>query len=115
MTEHGALDDPQYRWIQRAALLVVPLIQLGANPAAFINPGANVSIDAWVNTGFFLNLPGHLERFGFIFIVCATGKSAAEMLALLRARLPNDPATESSIAAAEQAKITKLRLEKLSA
>src|SRR5262249_21061146 len=45
-------------------------------------------------------------KFGFIFIVCATGKSAAEMLALLRARLPNDPDTELRIAAAEQAKIT---------
>jgi 2-oxo-4-hydroxy-4-carboxy-5-ureidoimidazoline decarboxylase len=57
----------------------------------------------------------YLERFGYIFIVCATGKSAAEMLALLRARLPNDFATELKIAAAESAKITKLRLEKLSA
>ena len=52
-------------------------------------------------------------RFGFIFIVCATGKSAAEMLALLRARLDNDPDDELRIAAAEQAKITRLRLEKL--
>ena len=52
-------------------------------------------------------------RFGFIFIVCATGKSAAEMLALLNARLPNDRAAELRIAAAEQAKITKIRLEKL--
>lgn len=57
----------------------------------------------------------YLERFGYIFIVCATGKSAAEMLALLRARLPNDPAEELPLAAAEQAKITKLRLEKLAA
>jgi 2-oxo-4-hydroxy-4-carboxy-5-ureidoimidazoline decarboxylase len=57
----------------------------------------------------------YLERFGYIFIVCATGKSAAEMLELLQARLPNDPATELKIAAAESAKITKLRLEKLSA
>ena len=57
----------------------------------------------------------YLEKFGFIFIVCATGKSAAQMLELLRARLPNDPATELGIAAAEQAKITRLRLEKLSA
>jgi 2-oxo-4-hydroxy-4-carboxy-5-ureidoimidazoline decarboxylase len=57
----------------------------------------------------------YFERFGFIFIVCATGKTAAEMLELLRARLPNDPATELRIAAGEQAKITKLRLEKLSA
>jgi 2-oxo-4-hydroxy-4-carboxy-5-ureidoimidazoline decarboxylase len=53
------------------------------------------------------------ERFGHIFIVCATGKSAAEMLALLEERLGNDPERELAIAAAEQAKITRLRLEKL--
>ena len=53
------------------------------------------------------------ERFGHIFIVCATGKTAAEMLRLLRARLPNEPAAELAVAAAEQAKITRLRLEKL--
>jgi 2-oxo-4-hydroxy-4-carboxy-5-ureidoimidazoline decarboxylase len=52
-------------------------------------------------------------KFGFIFIVCATGKSAAEMLALLNARLPNDRQKELLNAAAEQAKITKIRLEKL--
>jgi 2-oxo-4-hydroxy-4-carboxy-5-ureidoimidazoline decarboxylase len=52
-------------------------------------------------------------RFGYIFIVCATGKSAAEMLALLRERLPNGPAAELEIAAAEQRKITAIRLEKL--
>ncbi|MBN2359856.1 MAG: 2-oxo-4-hydroxy-4-carboxy-5-ureidoimidazoline decarboxylase [Deltaproteobacteria bacterium] len=55
----------------------------------------------------------YAAHFGFIFIVCATGKSAAEMLALLRARLPNDRETELRVAAEEQAKITKLRLEKL--
>jgi len=53
------------------------------------------------------------NRFGYIFIVCATGKTAEEMLSLLESRLPNDPALEIKIAAAEQAKITKLRLEKL--
>lgn len=52
-------------------------------------------------------------RFDHIFIVCATGKSAAEMLGLLRARLGNDPETELRIAAEEQRKITNLRLEKL--
>jgi 2-oxo-4-hydroxy-4-carboxy-5-ureidoimidazoline decarboxylase len=52
-------------------------------------------------------------KFGHIFIVCATGKSAAEMLAILRERLKNDPGTELRIAAAEQAKITRLRLEKV--
>jgi len=56
----------------------------------------------------------YLERFAYIFIVCATGKSAAEMLALLEARLPNEPDEELRIAAGEQAKITRLRLEKLS-
>jgi 2-oxo-4-hydroxy-4-carboxy-5-ureidoimidazoline decarboxylase len=53
------------------------------------------------------------ERFGYIFIVCATGKSAAEMSILLEQRLENDPATELPVAAAEQAKILRLRLEKL--
>ncbi|HVG44176.1 MAG TPA: 2-oxo-4-hydroxy-4-carboxy-5-ureidoimidazoline decarboxylase [Longimicrobium sp.] len=53
------------------------------------------------------------DRFGHIYIVCATGKTAEEMLAILRARLANDPATELRAAAAEQAKITRLRLEKL--
>lgn len=53
------------------------------------------------------------EKFGHIFIVCATGKTAGEMLALLRARQTNDAATELRNAAAEQRKITHLRLEKL--
>lgn len=53
------------------------------------------------------------QRFGYIFIVCATGKSAAEMLALLRGRIDNDPGRELAIAAGEQRKITRLRLEKL--
>ena len=53
----------------------------------------------------------YLEKFGFIFIVCATGKSAAEMLALLRERLPHDRATELRTAAEEQARITALRLQ----
>jgi 2-oxo-4-hydroxy-4-carboxy-5-ureidoimidazoline decarboxylase len=52
----------------------------------------------------------YLDRFGFIFIVCATGKTAPEMLALLRARLPNDRTTELRTAAEEQARITAIRL-----
>jgi 2-oxo-4-hydroxy-4-carboxy-5-ureidoimidazoline decarboxylase len=55
------------------------------------------------------------EKFGYIFIVCATGRTAAEMLELLRARLKNDAATEVGIAAEEQAKITELRLRSLGA
>jgi 2-oxo-4-hydroxy-4-carboxy-5-ureidoimidazoline decarboxylase len=53
------------------------------------------------------------ERFGYLFIVYATGKSAGEMLAILRRRLGNDPETEFLIAAGEQRKITHLRLAKL--
>ncbi len=50
------------------------------------------------------------ERFGFIFIVCATGKSAEEMLGLLHGRLGNRADAEIRIAATEQAHITELRL-----
>ena len=53
------------------------------------------------------------EKFGYIFIVCASGKSSEEMLAILRERLENDPDEELRNAAAEQAKITQLRLRKL--
>lgn len=55
----------------------------------------------------------YFARFGFIFIVCATGLTASEMLARLDARLPHERAEELRIAAAEQNKITHLRLEKL--
>jgi OHCU decarboxylase len=53
------------------------------------------------------------KRFGFIFIVCATGKTSEGMLAILNARLQNDLKVELSVAAEEQRKITQLRLEKL--
>jgi 2-oxo-4-hydroxy-4-carboxy-5-ureidoimidazoline decarboxylase len=53
------------------------------------------------------------EKYGFIFIVCATGKSAREMLALLQDRLNNDRQKELKIASEEQRKIFHLRLEKL--
>jgi 2-oxo-4-hydroxy-4-carboxy-5-ureidoimidazoline decarboxylase len=52
-------------------------------------------------------------RFGYIFIVCATGKTAGAMLELLERRLRNDPDAEIRIAAEEQRKITRLRLAKL--
>lgn len=52
-------------------------------------------------------------RFGFIFLVCATGRSAEELLGLLRERMNNPPDVELRVAAGEQAKITRIRLEKL--
>jgi len=55
------------------------------------------------------------RRFGFIYIVCATGRTADEMHADIRLRILNTPARELAIASAEQTKITRLRLQKLSA
>jgi allantoicase len=53
------------------------------------------------------------QRFEHIFIVCAAGRSADEILAALRARLKNDPAAEFAVACDEQKKIARLRLERL--
>ena len=53
------------------------------------------------------------DRFGFIFIVCASGKPPDEILGILNSRIDNDPRTELRIASEEQRKITRLRLEKL--
>jgi 5-hydroxyisourate hydrolase/2-oxo-4-hydroxy-4-carboxy-5-ureidoimidazoline decarboxylase len=52
-------------------------------------------------------------KHGFIFIICASGKSAQQMLQAIQQRLPNAPYTELGSAAREQMKITELRLEKL--
>ncbi|MCA9790399.1 MAG: 2-oxo-4-hydroxy-4-carboxy-5-ureidoimidazoline decarboxylase [Candidatus Eremiobacteraeota bacterium] len=54
----------------------------------------------------------YFEKFGFVFLICATGKSPGEMLGALEQRLHSDRETELKTAAAEQAKITALRLEK---
>jgi allantoicase len=55
----------------------------------------------------------YYAKFGTVFLICATGKSAEQILESLRARLPHDWDTERKIAAEEQRKITRLRLEKL--
>ncbi len=53
------------------------------------------------------------ERFGHIYLVCASGRSAAELLRILRERLRNDPLTERAVVRAELRKINELRLERL--
>lgn len=55
----------------------------------------------------------YLEKFGYIFIICASGKTAEEMLANLRSRLANPPEEEIRVAAEEQNKITQLRLGRI--
>jgi 2-oxo-4-hydroxy-4-carboxy-5-ureidoimidazoline decarboxylase len=53
------------------------------------------------------------RKFGHVFLICATGRRAEEMLEQLETRMHNEPAAELRVAAGEQAKITRLRLEKL--
>jgi 2-oxo-4-hydroxy-4-carboxy-5-ureidoimidazoline decarboxylase len=53
------------------------------------------------------------RRFGHIYLVCATGRSAGELLALLRERLGNDPGTEWGVVRRELAKINQIRLARL--
>ena len=53
------------------------------------------------------------RRFGHVFLICATGKQADEMLREMEKRMNHEPAAELRVAAGEQAKITRLRLEKL--
>jgi allantoicase len=55
----------------------------------------------------------YAQKFGHVFLICATGKSGEEILKNLHGRMPNDPEAELRIAAEEQRKITRLRLEKL--
>lgn len=71
---------------------------------------AMASADEAVIQRLFQRNQAYEARHGHIFIVCATGKSAAEMLALLEARIDLDPAAELANCALEQAKITHLRL-----
>lgn len=56
---------------------------------------------------------GYEQRFGHIYLVCASGRSAEELLAVCESRLANDPSTERGVALAELAKISRLRLAKL--
>jgi 2-oxo-4-hydroxy-4-carboxy-5-ureidoimidazoline decarboxylase len=53
------------------------------------------------------------ERFGHVYLVCATGKSGDELLAIARARLANDDVTEDAVVRAELAKIARIRLAKI--
>jgi OHCU decarboxylase len=71
------------------------------------------SADEWVSEALVSANRTYYEKFGFIFIVCATGKSAEEMLEHCRVRFVNDRETEIAIAASEQPKITEIRLRKL--
>jgi OHCU decarboxylase len=82
--------------------------QWSSQEQAGVNNAARETVDALAALNH-----AYEQKFGFIFIICATGKSSEEMLSALRQRLENDTATELPVAAAEQSKITELRLKKL--
>lgn len=82
--------------------------ELAAGEQASVDQASEATIQALADGN-----TAYEKKFGFIFIVCATGKSAAEMLQLLKARMPNSRDQELSNAAEEQRKIFHLRLEKL--
>jgi 5-hydroxyisourate hydrolase/2-oxo-4-hydroxy-4-carboxy-5-ureidoimidazoline decarboxylase len=79
----------------------------GEQAAALINP------DPFVFEELAVLNKAYKAKHGFIFIICASGKSAPQMLDAIKQRLPNAPYTELGSAAREQMKITELRLEKL--
>ena len=87
-------------------------MQIPRNLASGEQSGANCATDELIAKLADSN-SAYEEKYGFIFIVCATGKSAKEMLALLQDRLNNDRRKELEIASEEQRKIFHLRLEKL--
>jgi len=55
----------------------------------------------------------YAKKYGYVFLICATGKTSEDILKALRQRMSNEPEVELRIAAEEQRKITRLRLEKL--
>src|ERR1051325_2409445 len=76
--------------------------QAGVNAASTDTTNALAALNA-----------AYQQKFGYILIICATGKTSAEMLAALRQRIEHDEEEELPIAASEQSKITELRLKKL--
>lgn len=79
-----------------------------ANEQSSVNTASKATLDALRDAN-----QAYEAKFGRIYIVCATGKSADEMLAIAKERMNSDPETELRRAADEQRKITELRLEKL--
>jgi 2-oxo-4-hydroxy-4-carboxy-5-ureidoimidazoline decarboxylase len=69
--------------------------------------------DQAVQAGLTAGNQAYEARFGHIYLVCAAGRSATELLAILQARLANDPETERQVMRGELIKINDLRLAQL--
>ena len=85
--------------------------------AAAARPGSEQARVAGAEAGVLATLAegnrAYEERFGHVYLVCASGRSAEDLLAVLRSRLGNDPVTERGVALGELAAINRLRLDAL--
>ena len=112
-----SLTDSDYRQAFEAHPMIGDVNSLRAKfantktTAASEQQGAAAASEATLQALHTLNHE-YLNKHGFIFIICATGLSADTMLEALQKRLPNDTVSELANAAAEQIKITLLRLTK---
>ena len=100
---HPKIGDPESLKQKYAATK-----SLATSEQSGVRFASDATIDELANSN-----QDYLDKFGFIFIICATGKSADEMLASIKARITNNRDQELVLAAEEQRKITNLRLNKL--
>ena len=98
-----ATDVAEYELVIRARRAVTPE---GVRPVTVAVRGGRIAALAGANAAY-------EQRFGHVFLICATGRGPAEILAELNRRMSHDPATEREAAAAEIGKINALRLRKL--
>lgn len=121
-------DDAVYRAADSAlAELAEPDIdealaghpRIGERPSAGHSEWSNqeqagvASVESSTNAALAEANRAYEQRFGHVYLVCATGKNADELLAILNDRLRNDPATERQVVRSELGKINRLRLERI--
>ncbi|MCV7319572.1 2-oxo-4-hydroxy-4-carboxy-5-ureidoimidazoline decarboxylase [Mycolicibacterium confluentis] len=83
------------------------------NPSSAQEQARVADADAAVKAELAAKNREYEDRFGYVYLVCASGRSAEELLAILTDRLGNDPDTERRVMRSELAKINRLRLERL--
>ncbi len=101
------LDDDNFA----AALAAHP--RIGERSTSAWSQQEQAGVGADVRTELAAANAEYEQRFGYVYLVCASGRSGAELLALCRERIGNEPSTERSVALGELAKIARIRLAKL--
>ncbi len=84
-----------------------------SNPSSAREQAGVAGADAAVKAELAAKNGTYEDTFGYVYLVCASGRSAEELLAILTERLGNDPETERRVMRNELAKINRLRLERL--